>query len=366
MRMFPSVSLFSHDSRDSRFSRSRVVAATAVLSAAATALVACSEPSASEDAAADSEAASDGEQVTINVYTSEPEEKVDEINAAFNEENPDIEVNVYRAGTGDLNARIASEKESGGIEADVLWAADSATFETYVDAGDLAELENVDTDGLLDEVVNEDGYYIGTRIIPTVIAYNTDVIDESEAPTSWQDLTDPKYKDQLVMPDPAVSGAAAFNASVWKNNDELGEDWINALGENAPMIAESNGPTSQEIASGSRPVGVVVDYLVRDLAAAGSPIATSYPSEGVPYITEPAGVFADSDQKEAAEKYINFLVSEDGQKLAVEQAYLPVREDVGTPEGTPELADIALMTPDLEQVTEDKDNAVEIFNEATK
>ena len=345
-----------------KFRRS-LFAATAA-GATAALLVSCAEPSGDSDAAATTEATAASEATTLTVYTSEPEEKVDEINAAFMAANPDIEVEVYRAGTGDLNARIAGEKQSGDIEADILWAADSPTFETYKAAGDLAELQNVDTSDVIDEAVDAEGFYVGTRIIPTVIAYNTDVIDEADAPQSWADLVDPKYAGQLVMPDPAVSGAAAFNASVWKNNEELGEEWINALGENQPMIAQSNGPTSQEIAGGGHPVGVVVDYLVRDLADAGSPIAAVYPTEGAPYITEPAGVFEASDNKEAAERYLNFLLSEEGQKIAVEQAYLPVREDVGTPENTPELADIALMTPDLQVVTDDKDAAVELFQNA--
>ncbi|WP_293951308.1 ABC transporter substrate-binding protein [uncultured Corynebacterium sp.] len=347
----------------------RTVSSVLAIGASAALLAGCSEPEA-EDAttgASGSDAssqASSGEQVTITVYTSEPEEKVDEINAAFMEANPDVNVEVYRAGTGDLTARIAAEKASGPIEADVLWAADAPTFESYAAEGDLAELENVDTSVVIEEARDDENFYVGTRIIPTVIAYNTTLVDEADLPQSWADLTDPKYAEMLVMPDPAVSGAAAFNASVWKNDPALGEDWINALGENKPMIAQSNGPTSQEIAGGGRPVGVVVDYLVRDLAEAGSPIATIYASEGSPYITEPAGIFADSEQKEAAQRYINFLISMEGQELAVDQAYLPVREDVGTPEGTPELSDIALMTPDLNVVTADKDAAVELFQNA--
>ncbi|MDO5669951.1 MAG: ABC transporter substrate-binding protein [Corynebacterium sp.] len=353
------------------FHRRTTLAVTALASSAAL-LAACAEP-AEDDTTAETTAAENttattaaaaGETTTITVYTSEPEEKVDEINAAFEAANPDIKVEVYRAGTGDLNARIAAEKESGSIEADILWAADSATFETYKEAGDLAELQDVDTSELIDEALDADNHYVGTRIIPTVIAYNTDIIDEADAPQSWADLVDPRFQGQLVMPDPAVSGAAAFNASVWKNDSQLGEDWINALGENTPMIAQSNGPTSQEIAGGGHPVGVVVDYLVRDLAEAGSPIAAVYPTEGAPYITEPAGVFESSDNKEAAERYINFLLSEEGQKIAVEQAYLPVREDVGTPADTPPLHEIALMTPDLQVVTEDKDAAVELFQNA--
>lgn len=329
---------------------------TAVMSLTAAGLVACSEPTTGSDNAADN---GSGETQTITVYTSEPEEKVDEINAAFNEQYPDIEVEVYRAGTGDLNARIESEKSTGEVEADILWAADAATFEGYSD--DLIELD-LDTDALIDEVKDEENKYIGTRIIPTVIAYNTNEIDE--APESWAELTDEKYADQLIMPDPAVSGAAAFNAAVW--DEELDDDWMEKLGENQPMIAQSNGPTSQEIASGARPVGVVVDYLIRDLEADGSPVALYYPTEGVPYVSEPAGIFESSDAQDAALKYIEFLISEEGQKLAVEQAYLPVREDVDTPEDTPALSEIELMDPDLDTITENMDAAVAKFQGAVK
>lgn len=346
-----------------RFPRRALVTITAV-GASAALLAACAEPTESEDATAPTGGGDEGETTTLTVYTSEPEDKVDEINEAFTSANPDIEVEVYRAGTGDLNARIAAEKESGSIEADILWAADAPTFETYAAAGDLVELQDIDTADLIDEAIGADNFYVGTRIIPTVIAYNTEVVDEADLPQSWAELTDEAYADQLVMPDPAVSGAAAFNASVWKNNEELGEEWITALGQNQPMIAQSNGPTSQEIAGGGRPIGVVVDYLVRDLNAEGSPIEVIYPTEGAPYVTEPAGVFADSGNQEAAERYINFLLSTEAQEIAVEQNYLPVREDVGTPEGAPELAEIELMTPDLQVVTDDKDAAVELFQSA--
>ncbi|MDR7329867.1 ABC transporter substrate-binding protein [Corynebacterium guangdongense] len=346
----------------SRFTH-RSLPSVLALGASAFLLAACAEP-AEDNAASTSGSAAEGETVTLTVYTSEPEAKVDEINRAFMEANPDIEVEVYRAGTGDLNARIATEKETGTIGADVLWAADAPTFEGYAESGDLAELQDVNTDGIIDEAVDEEGYYVGTRIIPTVIAYNTDVMEQDQLPASWADLTDPKYRDQIVMPDPAVSGAAAFNASAWKNNEDLGEEWIIALGENNPMIAASNGPTSQEIAGGGHPLGVVVDYLVRDLAAEGSPIEVIYPTDGVPYITEPAGVFADSENQEAAERYINFLLSKEGQELAVEQNYLPVREDVGTPAGTPALADTALMEMDLDTIIADQANAVEVFQKA--
>lgn len=342
-------------------------------------LTSCSEPEAPEDGApaedtaedaGSEDAGADGEETTgggeasgpITLYTSEPQEKIDEVIAAFNEEHPDVTVEVFRAGTGDLNARIASELETGEVAADVLLAADAPTFEGYKEQDLLAEYTPAEADGLLEEVVDPDGFYVGTRIIPTVIAYNTGAIDTP--PGSWQELTDEQYSGQLVMPNPDVSGAAAYNAAVWMLTDSLGEDWIRALGENDVLVAESNGPTSQAIADGSRPVGVVVDYLVRDLAAAGSPIEATYPSEGVPYIAQPVGIFASTDHEGGAQAFVDFLVSEQGQSLAVEQNYLPVREDVGTPDGAPAMADLTLLDVPLEQVQAEQDAAVQLFKEA--
>ncbi|WP_306232733.1 ABC transporter substrate-binding protein [Agrococcus beijingensis] len=337
----------------------RKTSALAALAASALVLAGCSQadagPAATESATADAAPAS------ITLYTSEPQEKIDQIVAAFNERRPEITVEVFRAGTGDLNARIESERATGEVQADVLLAADAPTFEGFAADGLLLELDTADVDALDPAVVDPEGFYVGTRIIPTVIAYNTDVVDAP--PASWQELTDPAYADRLVMPNPDVSGAAAFNAAVWLDEAELGEAWLTALAANEPVIVDSNGPTSQAIASGAQPVGVVVDYLVRDLAAAGSPIAVSYPSEGVPFVSQPAGVFASTDEADAAQAFVDFLVSVEGQTIAVEQAYLPVRGDVGTPEGAPAMSDIALLNPDLEVIAATKADAVATFNE---
>lgn len=334
----------------------------ALLGATALALAGCSAGAAPTAAPAPSDAAeSPAEPVTITLYTSEPQEKADALAEAFTAINPDITVEIFRAGTGDLTTRVATELESGGIQADVFLAADAGTFEDYAADGLLLQYSPADVDALNPDVVDPEGYYVGTRIIPTVIAYNTGII--TEAPDSWTALTDEQYADRIVMPNPDVSGAAAYNAAVWLDEPQLGDDWLASLAENNPVIADSNGPVSQAVATGAQPIGIVVDYLVRELAAQGSPIAVSYPEEGVPYVSQPVGIFADSDAPEAAQAFVDFLVSEEGQALAVEQSYLPVRSDVGTPEGAPSLDDIAILSPELETIRSTQDAAVERFRE---
>ncbi|WP_222438359.1 ABC transporter substrate-binding protein [Rhodococcus sp. BP22] len=327
-----------------------VVASLALVAA----LAACSEPAAPETTAETGSG-------TLTVYTSEPQAKIDALNAEFMAVNPGIDVQVFRAGTGDLNARIAAELETGTIGADVLLAADAPTFERYKDENLLLQYTPAGVDKLNQDVVDPEGYYVGTRIIPTVIAYNTAAV--TDPPTSWKDLADAKYKGQITLPNPEVSGAAAFNTAVWLSEEALGEPWLEALAANEPVVAESNGPVGQSVAAGTRPVGIVVDYLVRELAAKGSPIALEYPTDGVPYISQPAGIFKDSANPEAAKKYVDFLVGKRGQEIAVDQQYLPVRDDVGTPEGAPALADLQLLNPDLAEIAVFQPAAVKRFGE---
>lgn len=341
--------------------RRTVLTSVAVFAAAAMGLAGCSEPASTETAGGSEASGASGE---ITLYTSEPQAKIDQVISAFNEEQPDIEVKVFRAGTGDLKARIEAERTTGAVAADILLAADVPTFEQYKEQDLFQKYEPAEADSLQEIALDPDGYFVGTRVIPTVIAYNTN--DVTDPPTTWASLTEPEYRDRIVLPNPDISGAAAFNAAAWSLQPDLGDSWIEALGANNPQVAESNGPVSQAVAEGAKPIGIVVDYLVRDLAAKGSPIAVSYPEEGVPYITQPGAVFADAANPEAAKLFLDFVVSQKGQELAVEQSYLPVRDDAGSPEGAPAMSDIKLFDQDLDEIAASKDAAVDVFNEAVR
>lgn len=318
-------------------------------------LTACSGAGAPADAAA---------AKTLTVYTSEPQAKIDEIVTAFEKANAGIHVQVFRAATGELKTRIAAEQQAGKINADVILAADVPTFQTYAADGVLAKLDVENAAALDAKFVDSEGHWVGTRIIPTVIAHNTGAL--SEGPASWASLTDAAYQGKIAMPNPDVSGAAAFNTAVWLQEPALGKAWLDKLVANEPTVLESNGPVGQAVAEGTAEIGIVVDYVARELAAKGSPIAVSYPSDGVPYVSQPAGVFADSANQAEANDFVDFLISKEGQELAVGQSYLPVREDAGVPAGAPALSEINLIDPDLKKIAAGQAEAVDYFNSLLK
>jgi iron(III) transport system substrate-binding protein len=327
------------------------------ISAATAGLAACSTTVPKATVPSSSGSALSGQ---ITLYTSEPENKISDIISAFKVHQPNVTVSLYRAATGDLSARIASEVAAGGVRGDVLLAADAPTYEKWKKQNLLEKFIPSDSSKLIKGVVDPEGYYVGTRIIPTIIAYNTGA--SVVKPKSWNDLIDPQYKSKIAMPNPDVSGAAAFNTALWLATPSLGETWLRALVKNKPAVLASNGPVSQNVAAGTQPIGIVVDYLVRDLAAKGSPIGIIYPSDGVPYISEPAAVFAASQNKPAAKAFVEFLVSVEGQKLAVAQNYLPVRDDVGTPKGATKMSDLKLLQPDISSIATQQAAAVKLFD----
>jgi iron(III) transport system substrate-binding protein len=295
------------------------------------------------------------------LYTSEPQENADQLVAAFNEEYPDVNVQVFRTGTGELVAKLEAEKEAGGVQADVMVAADAPTFEKLKEDDLFVEYTPEGADQIDEQFKDPEGYYTGTRLISTIIGYNTDLVQDP--PESWEELTDPEYSGKIGMPSPDYSGAAAYNTALWASQPDLGWPFIENLVENEPTVVEGNGQVQQGLASGQFAVGIIIDYMVRDLEEQGSPVSGVFPAPGVPAIYQPAAIFEGTENQEAAEAFVDFLISEEGQRLAVEQNYVPILPGIESPEGAPALEEIDVMSGDLQQITANQDAAKERFNE---
>ena len=303
---------------------------------------------------------SGGPSGKIVLYTSEPQANANKLISAFNKEYPNVNVQLFRNGTGKLMAKVESERQAGKVQADVLVAADAPSFEKLKKEGLLAKYTPKGVDKVPRKFRDPQGYYVGTRVISTIIGYNTNMV--KNPPKSWQDLTDPKYKGKIGMPSPDYSGAAAYNTTVWSMQPSMGWDWISKLVANKPTVVEGNGAVQQGLATGRFATGIVIDYMVRESKAQGSPVDGVFPKEGVPAIYQPAAIFKSSSNKPAARAFIDFLISKKGQQLSVDQNYVPVREDVKGPKGAPALSEINVMDADTSKVTKNLNSAKERFN----
>ncbi|MEX2473729.1 ABC transporter substrate-binding protein, partial [Marinobacter sp.] len=100
------------------------------------------------------------------------------------------------------------------------------------------------------------------------------------------------------------------------------------------------------VANGTKPYGVVVDFLPIREAAKGSPVQFVFPEEGVSAVTEPVAIMNGASNVSAAQTFVDFLLSEQGQTLVQSQGYLPASDRVAPPEGFPTRENITLMPLD--------------------
>ena len=100
---------------------------------------------------------------------------------------------------------------------------------------------------------------------------------------------------------------------------------------------------------------MIVDYLAARAKTEGSPVELVYPEEGVPVITEPVGIMANTENEEASKAFVDFILSEEGQQLASEQGYTPIREGVEAPEGLKTLDEMTILDAEAVELLETRD-----------
>lgn len=275
----------------------------------------------------------------IMLYTSVPTEIMTAIADAFMAENPTIEVEVFRSGTGTIQTKIAAEAEGGNLQADVIWVAEFSYYETLKKQGLLAQIFPEEADALPDNFKDPENYYYAGRLINMVIAYNTYELTPETAPQSWTDLTDSKWYDNFVIPNPEYSGAAV--AAVGALSINYGWEYFEDLRKNETVVVRGNSDVAQKVAAGEFPIGMTLDYIARGLRENGSPIDIVYPKDGTIAIPSPVAVMKGTDNMEAAMVFINYILSEKGQKALVELGSLvPIRSDVNPPPNTPPAGEI--------------------------
>lgn len=107
------------------------------------------------------------------LYTSQPDGDVRTLVEAFAESCPGVEVRVFRSGTEEVVSKVLAEKMTGRVQADLLLLADAVTFERLKAEGVLAVYRSPEASALPDSVQDPDGTYCGTKVLATVLLFNT-------------------------------------------------------------------------------------------------------------------------------------------------------------------------------------------------
>jgi iron(III) transport system substrate-binding protein len=278
---------------------------------------------------------------------------------------PDIKVEVHRTGSQRILQRVMQELSANIKNVDVIHTSDAGHYVLLKEKKLLAKYTPAGVERFPDGFKDKDGYYYGLRATVNAIFYNTKVVSAAEAPKTWKDLLDGRWKGKMVTAHPGYSGVIATHVLALVHL--YGWDYFKALAQNKLMIVQSANDPSTVVSSGERIVAVDGgDYSAYQLKKKGNPIEIVYPKEGVPLVVSPTAVTSFAPHPNAARLFTDFTFTREVQQVMADSEGLYTgHPDVKYPADKPKLSELKLLTvtpEELEKRNEEiKKRFVEFF-----
>lgn len=247
----------------------------------------------------------------ITVYTALEEDEIADYLAAAEQSLPDIKINVLRLSTGDLGARIIAEAENP--KADVIWGF---AVTNMADPKILSLLEPYEAEGMTKlpaQYRAADNKWFAATGYMGALCVNTDVLESKKLPmpTSWQDLTNPVYKGEIVMPNPASSGTGYLQvAAILQANGESGWSFLEELDKNMAQYTSSGSKPCKMARAGEYAIGASLSFVAIKSIEMGYPVDMVIPSDWAGYELEASGLVKGSANKADAEKFLDWTLSD--------------------------------------------------------
>ena len=228
--------------------------------------------------------------------------------ARFQANHPGINVRVKRSGAERVFQRIGEEEEIRIHEVDVVCSTDAGHFVRWKSDGLLASYVPEDVARHFPPgQADTDGMYATAFALLSPIGYNTNLVKPEEAPRSFADLLDPRWKGKIVKGRPDYSGAI-FTATFQIARD-LGWSYFEQLARQQVTQVQSASEPPKKLASGAAAVaadGSEPDLLL--LREQHAPVEPVYPSEGTPLVIAPSAVFPQRAQSQRGTPVSEFSV----------------------------------------------------------
>ena len=283
-------------------------------------------------------------------YTSLALPSAEKVAKLFEAAHPGVKVEVHRTGSERILSRVMQELKANIKNADVVHTSDAGHFVLLKNQKLLTKYTPAGVDAFPAGFKDNDGFYYGLRATVSVIAYNTKAVPAAEAPRSWKDLLDPKWKARMVTAHPGYSGIIATHVLALVN--QYGWDYFKQLAQNRLMLVQSAVDPAGVVASGERVVAVDGgEYTFYQTRKKGNPLEIVYPKEGVPLIVSPTAITSFAPHPNAARLFTDFGFSREVQQvLADSEGLYTGHPEVTYPADKPKLSDLKLLSVDPEEL----------------
>jgi iron(III) transport system substrate-binding protein len=274
------------------------------------------------------------------------------IGRAFTERFPGVRCNVVRTTSQVAFQRLSQDARARVAQCDVFSSTDYSHFTFLKREGRLMPYAPVNAAGMVKgarDSADPDGHFQITYLALYLLARRADRLSEEEAPKSWRELTDPKWRDKLAVGHPGFSGAIGSWAIVMRNT--YGEGYFRQLERNRPQIGRSAGDPVTTLNAGERVVGIAIPSAATLFSMSrGNPLALIYPADGTLMVAAPSGAIRNAPKPNAARLFMEFMTSPAYSTVTRSFYAESLRPEVPPPEGSRPLDEINLISPTPEQV----------------
>ena len=263
--------------------------------------------------------------------------------------NVPVKVSAIPAGTPVAYGRIVEWK--GKPEVDIFWGGESALFEK------LAEqklLQKVEISREVWEAIpasigkprpiplkDKDGFWVGTALEPYGLVYHPKKMQRLgiPEPREWDDLLNPKLKGEVAQcaPTRSSSSNATYEVILSMYGEDKGWEWLRKLAANTGHFTARSRDVPTVVAKGEYSAGFAVpSYMAFEEKLAGFELKFVAPKNA--FVTpEPMAILAGARNPKTARAFIEFLLSERGQKVFMERGLFPItpKYKVQGPPGSP-------------------------------
>ncbi len=250
--------------------------------------------------------------------------------------HPDIDVRWLDMGSQDVYDRLRSEKANP--QADVWFGGPSLVLAQA--AGD--SLLDCHRPSWADAIPargrgGRDCFFAAYET-PVVFLYAEKVVPASQAPSDWNDLLDPKWKDKIIIRDPLASGTmrAVFGFIIARSLKQTGDtangvQWLRRLDGQTKVYEQNPALVGEKIARQEGLVSIWDLPDVRNSRRGGMPVGYVFPKSGTVVIEDDIAVVRGAKHQAAARAYVDFVGSPEMQLAAAREVFrVPARQDLAT------------------------------------